>query len=162
MTSHATGWRLATSLDWFHTYFKMQTRRGVSIASKRESALCEWNWTGQLVVCHAIQSERATLHCTDMCLPCVCRFLCVLLLSVTYNDGEMSCVSAEGLHLLLCVTLMPPSSPIYNSCCQLIKIWRMKLQLNWTLVISKVKRLFQLYGHHHLWCYSGHFRYGFC
>ncbi len=56
-------------------------------------SLCERNRAGQLIVCHVIKSERASL--LHKCASTVwCMFSCVFL--VTYGDREMSCVSSES------------------------------------------------------------------
>ncbi len=105
------------------------------------------NGTG-LDNCHVIQRERELLCCTNTRQQCVA--CCHVVVSVTYSDGEMSCVSSfrSNLHrscscqfCVLRVTQMLHSPPKYY-CCRLMKIWWMNSWLDWTLVLSESDKTF--------------------
>ncbi len=108
-----------------------------------EHTRCERNRTGQLVVCHVIQRERATLphkRATTVWF----MFSCVF--SVAYSDWEMSCVSSESFRsrqfCVLRAIQMLHYPPKYKSCCWLMKIWQKISQLDWTLVVSESDKTF--------------------
>lgn len=82
-----------------------------------------------------VQESHSALHryASTVC----CWFSYVVLLSVTYREGEMSCVSSESFSsshcsapasFVLCATQMLHSPARYKSFFRAMKIWCMKLQ----------------------------------
>ncbi len=68
------------------------TFSGLTTCILETHVLCERNRTGQLFVCHDIQREREPPCRTNVRLPHVS---CFHVFSVTYSDGEISCVSSD-------------------------------------------------------------------
>ncbi len=127
----------------------------------KDSQPHSWNtravWTEQNGTTSCLSRHTAQER-EPLSLLCVSGFH---LFTVTYSDGEMSCMSSEHCRSRHFSTRAAPISFMFctwlkysalhtnlQAAIRLMKIWWMNLQLDWTLVVSESDAF---WAWHHLW-----------